>query len=342
MDAVELKEYIFTNNQIEQILESVGCHSISSSVKEIRCGLPEHRNKTSVVIKKTETLKGKIYKSEDAIVSGDIITIVMDIASLSFPNALKYIHGVLGIEYKKVAKKVEKATPSPLDIFKKIKRRSKKVDISEIEICNEDILMEYTPNLTRQWLNEGIVSFTAREFNIGFDYTSQRIIIVHKSWRTGDAVGVIGRTIRDATFMQLFDIPKYLAVKPYPKSLNVYGLFENYQYIQEAGYCIVYESEKSVLKRHSRLDKTGVAICGHTLSDEQVRILIGLDVDIILAYDSDISIDHIKNECEKFRGIRNISYIINQFGLLGEKESPADKHDKIFKVLFNRRIKYLK
>ena len=75
----------------------------------------------------------------------------------------------------------------------------------------------------------------------------------------------------------MFGIKKYFITPSYPKSYNLFGLWEHKEDIKRLGYVVVYESEKSVLKRDSLLDYSGVALSGHTISDEQVRILIGLN-----------------------------------------------------------------
>ena len=62
----------------------------------------------------------------------------------------------------------------------------------------------------------------------------------------------------------------------YIKSLNLFGLYENYDSIQKAKQVTVVEAEKSVLKRDSLNDSTLVALSGHTMSEEQAAILIGL------------------------------------------------------------------
>ena len=69
-----------------------------------------------------------------------------------------------------------------------------------------------------------------------------------------------------------FGISKYFITPGMRKEINIYGLWENYKDIQKAGYIVIFEAEKSVLKRDSRMDPTGGAIEGHVLSDEQVRI----------------------------------------------------------------------
>lgn len=156
---------------------------------------------------------------------------------------------------------------------------------------------------------------------------------------TGELLGYNART--SILNYDLFDIPKYFITPGYQKQNNIYGLYENHDDIKKANYITLVESEKSVCKRDSRNDSTCVALQGHTISDEQVRIIIGLDVrEIIIAMDKDISIEEVWCMCEKFYGIRKVSYIYDKYDLLGEKDSPADADNKIFNFLFQFRNIY--
>lgn len=83
-----------------------------------------------------------------------------------------------------------------------------------------------------------------------------------------------------------------------------------------------------------------MALSGCELSEEQVKILIGLDVEIIIALDKDIPLNHIRYCCEKFYGIRKISYIYDRWDLIGKKDSPTDASNKIFDFMLRYRINY--
>ena len=122
--------------------------------------------------------------------------------------------------------------------------------------------------------------------------------------------------------------------------MNLYGLYENYDSILKSKLVVVFESEKSVLKRDSLLDNNCVAIQGKSLSEEQTRILIGLDAEIVFALDKDVCIEDIWFMCEKFYGIRIVSYIWDDDGLVHEKESPADCSDAIYRRLLKNRKRY--
>ena len=77
------------------------------------------------------------------------------------------------------------------------------------------------------------------------------------------------------------------------------------------------------------------------MSEEQARILIGIDVnEVIIALDKDVSIEEVWHMCEKFYNIRKVSYIWDSWGLLGEKDSPADASNKIYNFLFKYRVVY--
>lgn len=339
INAYKLKEYIIKNDKTKEILEKIGCFNIKNYTKELRCGSPKHKNATSISIKK-DSLKVKIYKTDEDI-KGDIFTLIMDIKDINFSESNRYIHNILGLEYNIFY--IEKKETNKIDIlkvFKKALGEYKDYTDEQLKIYNEDICSEFIKLPYIGWIREGILPKTQEIFGIGYSRRNNRVVIPHRWWCGTDNqyVGVIGRTlIKD---YDLLDIPKYFPLYKFPKSMNLYGLQENYKGIQEAGYVCVAESEKSTLKRHSRLDYTCVSLGGHEISIEQTKILISLDVDIIIAMDKDISLQFIRGLCEKFYGIRPIYYIYDNFGLLNKKESPMDKPNKVYKVLFNRRIKY--
>lgn len=340
MLADELKQYIIDNDLILRILEDLDCFSIKQNTKEWRCGLPNDTNKNRVSIKK-DTLKVTIYKSSDARVYGDIFTLCMDIKNIDFYSANKYLHELFKLEFdlKKLNNKNKDKKDSPLSIFTKVKKNRAIVN-DENPIYDEGIIRQYEPLPHMSWIREGIMLPTCKVFNIGYSFDKQRIVIPHRYWcgSPNEYLGVIGRTTIEE--YEMLDIPKYYPLRKFYKGMNLYGLQENYQEIQKAGFVTVFEAEKSCLKRHSKFDKTGVALCCHDMTDEQVRILISLDVEIIIALDKGISLNHVRSICNKFYGIRPISYIWDKHDLLKDKESPADKNDKIYNYLFKYRVKY--
>jgi DNA primase len=270
--------------------------------------------------------------------NADIITLVQYNKQCSFLSALKYLHKILDIEYKYSLKlKENNKSIDPLFIFKKVSCGNR-VDVNDLIILNEELLDEYLPILHISWLREGVMPWTAKKFGLSYSFRKKRIIIPLRYWMTGELLGTNSRTTIEN--YKEFGIKKFFITPSYPKYANLFGLYENYQYIQEAGYVVVYESEKSVLKRDSLGSCNSVALSGHIMSDEQVRILIGLNVNIIISLDNDIDIQESRFICEKFYGIRNVSYTYDKWDLLGEKDSIADMPNKIYDFLIEHRVPY--
>lgn len=344
VDTLSLKKYIYENNKVEYVLEEIGCHHIKHHFTKdyYTCGNYNGDNPNSITVKNNEYLNVVNYTRQNEFPeNSDIITLVQYNKQYSFIEAVKYIHSLLGLDYKyqkKSEKKEEKF--DPLAIFKNIRNKSKRstIDVGEIQFLDEDILDEYVPLLHIDWYRDGIMPWARDKFGICYSYKQKRIILPYKYWLTGELMGTNARTTIE-NYKEL-GISKYFITPTYQKSLNLYGLYENYDSIQKAGYVVVYESERSVLKRFSLNDGTGVALSGHTLSEEQIRILIGLNVDILIALDNDIDISEIRHMCEKFYRIRNVYYIYDKWDLLPEKSCIADVNNKTFNFLMKYKTKY--
>lgn len=265
----------------------------------------------------------------------------MEICNLSFKEALKKIHDILNLKFVIKLDNTQSNNYNPLEIFENIRKKSNTntKENYELKFYDESILDQshYIKLPYIGFVREGILPQVQEEFNVMYDTERNRILFPHRYWSNGELLGIFGRTANK--YYDILRIPKYYGVLPYPKSLNLYGLYENYKSIQEQGYVIVFEGEKSVLKAKSYGYPVGVSLGGHQLSQEQTRILIGLDVDIIFALDKDVNEEVSVNMCNEFKGIRNAYYIYDKYGLLGKKDAPIDKGYKIFKYLLKYRKK---
>lgn len=348
MTVAELKNYIFENNKVEYILSEIGCgHIVFHKDKNYySCSNVNGDNKSAINIRNDKYLSCKDYtRTEYFGDKADLLTLVQYNKSLenknfSFFDTVKYLHKLLGLKLtiKKEKDKKEEKKIDPLDVFKRAMPSRYRQDVSEIKAISENELMDFVPYVHIDFFREGIIGKTVKKFGLAYSYKRKRTVIPLRYWATGELLGFNMRT--SVENYDLFGIPKYFITPSYPKQMNLFGLWENHSDIQRAGYVVVYEAEKSVLKRDSLNDSTGVALSGHELSDEQARILIGLNVEIVIAFDKDISLQHIRHCCEKFYGIRKVSYIYDKYDLLKDKESPADKSNKIFQYLFKYRIVY--
>ena len=336
----ELKEYIYNENKIEYILKQLGCHEIKYNAQKeyFSAAQPDGDNPMGVVIRNNQYLSYRSFsRGVDYEDGKDLISLVEITKKMSFIESVKYLHKILELpfEFKKKEEKPKKKY-DPLSVFKKVLRCNRKVvDVADIQILEDKLLNDFVPMLHISWLKQGITERTRKKFGLCYSYRHKRVVIPMKYWATGELLGFNQRTVVEN--YKEFGIKKYFITPTYPKQLNLYGLYENYDSIQKAGYVVVYEAEKSVLKRDSLNDPTGVALSGHTLSDEQVRILIGLNVEVVIAYDKDICIDEVRHACEKFKNIRKVSYIKDSWGILNDKDSPADARNKDYQFLFDNR-----
>lgn len=342
MTISELKEYIYKHNKIEYILEQIGCHNIAYHPNKefYSCANYNGDNKGAINVKNNEYLSvvnwTRMKEFED---NADIITLVQYNKSMSFIEAVKYLHKILDLPFEFKRKEEVKKRFDPLNVFKRVLTSNRRVvNVDDIKALENELLNDFVPLLHIDWYREGIMPWTRDKFKLAYSYKRKRIVIPIYHWLTKELVGFNMRTT--VPNYEEFDIPKYWITPTYQKSNNLYGLAENYDSIISKKIVTVFESEKSTLKRDSLTDDACVSLQGKTVSDEQARILIGLNAEIVIALDKDVDINEVRFICEKFYHIRPVSYIYDKWDLLGEKDSPADKGDKIYQFLFKHRVKY--
>ena len=339
----ELKEYIYEQNKIQDILEELGCHNIKYNERRqtFSASFPDGDNPQGINIRNNEYLNYRSFsRGVDYEDGRDLISLVEDIKKINFVNSIKLLHQILNLsfEFKRKEEKPKKKY-DPLDVFKKVLKCNRSIiNVDDIKVLDEELLDDYIPMLHIDWVKQGITERTRKKFGLAYSYKYKRVVIPMRYWLTGELLGFNQRTVIEN--YKEFGVKKYFITPTYPKQLNLYGLYENYEAIKKAGYVVVYESEKSVLKRDSLCDSTGVAISGHSLSQEQVSILIGLNVDIIISMDKDININEVRHLCSKFYNIRNVYYTYDAHDLLGAKDSIADAPNKIFEYLMKYKVKY--
>lgn len=339
----ELKEYIYEQNKIQDILEALGCHDIKyNTQKEYwSAAQPDGDNPQGINIRNNKYLNYRSFSRGIDYEDGkDLISLVETVKKLSFIEAIKYLHNTLDLpfEFKRQEEKPKKKF-DPLSVFKNVLRNNRRiVNVDDIKVLEDKLLDDFVPMLHIDWFHEGIMPWTREKFKLAYSYKHKRVVIPLRYWATGELLGFNQRTTVEN--YEEFNIKKYFITPTYPKALNLYGLYENYDSIQKAGYVVVAESEKSVLKRDSLGDSTVVALSGKSISDEQVRILMGLNVEIVIGLDKDVDINEVRHMCEKFKNVRKVSYIYDFMGILGGKDAPMDASNKDYQFLLESRIVY--
>jgi len=353
----------FVNNEeyITIVLEALGCTNIKRFRKrdcdELRFAVPGHHNATCGVVNIQSLLFSSFHDEVDY--KGSLIGFVQYMKQCTLEEAMFWMRQMVKIDLSALTMfmpVIPKTCTFGQFIIDTAKRSVVNTTEKNLELfdLNEQHCYVWMPHI--ELIKEGITSEVQKKFNIGYDMASKRILFPHRYWsgKENDYVGIIGRTTNPA--WDLLGIPKYYPLKSYPKSMNLYGLYENlkeikpnnlskeqevfYKTIKDDNYIVLYEAEKSVLKRASWCDYTGVALMGHELSNEQINIINNLDdvVEVVFALDNDISVTKVQEMCNKIHKKRT-SYIVDKFNFLGPKDSPADTNPRNFEILFKNRVK---
>ncbi|WP_179198683.1 hypothetical protein [Paenibacillus amylolyticus] len=241
---------------------------------------------------------------------------------ISFSKAMYYICDVCGYSYYSDYKNVKEETNPILSFLDSIEPKTEIKDKVPLRKIDESVLNMYISMPNWKFLEEGISCEAQKLFEVGYSLNDNCITIPIRD-DLGSLVGVKGRTTLD---YEKLKISKYWYPVPTPKSLILYGLDKTYEHIKSTGRVYVFEAEKSVQKAWSCGVKNSVSIGGHELSETQVLKLERLGVEIVLAFDNNVTSDEIKAEARKFVLRDNIYclFALKNTGVMGEKDAPID------------------
>lgn len=337
MDAKELKEYIIKRDLLESLLHKIGCHSIIQYANEIRCALPDDNDSSKVSVFPDDNLSVRIFTKGET-VYGSIYDLIMFIDKSEFPEAYKKCKALLGLSG---AFTKNKNKTDHLQFFKGLKKKKPQQE-NELKTYDLSILDRYSsiPHIDLIKKDGIFDKQIIEKYHLKFDERTDRIVFPHFHYQDKTkVVGLIGRTT--IAGYESLKIAKYLPVDGYryEKSKNLYGLSHNINEIKQRGYCLVFEAEKSVIKADMMGYGASVSIGSHDISAFQMKMLISLGVEIIIAFDKDVLELHVKNICQELNKYTKSSYIKDNWKLLkGDKDSPVDRGLKRWKFLFKHRI----
>ena len=342
LDTKSLKEYIFDNNKVMYVLDKIGNKDIKFHPNKnyYSCSNIDGDNKTAVNVYNNSYLNVTNWTRPNEFGDmSDIITLAQYNKKCTFVKAVRYLHDILELEYTPYKKKKPESSINPLSIFEDARYMCKYVDVSEINKLEEEFVNDYVPMLHISWFREGIMPWTREKFGLAYSYKHKRVVIPLRYWLDGSLLGFNQRTTIE-NYDEL-GIHKYFLTPSYQKSLNLYGLWENHDEIEKKKRLVICESEKSVLKRHSRNDGTCVALQGKSMSEEQQSIVRRLNVgEVIIALDNDVPINEIRHMCEQLYQFKNVSYVKDRWNLLGKKDAPMDAQNKVYNYLIKHRVPY--
>lgn len=340
----EIKKRIFEEDKIEELLELLGCWGIGKEQggKLHVAGLPDGDNDRSVQVKNADSMISHIRTKG---VKGDIFDIISFIIYEAdteqkrkecLPKSKFWICQKLNYQeyidefYKETSSKIEEK-PNYNKWLNNICCKKKKTP--ENKIISQHDLDRYGVIPYKKWLDEGINIRTQKYFQVGIDVKTERVTFpVHNS--NGDPIGVKARYI--GKDQEIKDRYKYLYLLPCNKSIEFFNFHRALPYIQSQKEVIIVEGAKTCMYFHQWGYKNVISIEGDSLSDEQIKILKGLGIDIryIFVWDKDKEIEFIYNEIRKIKG--RLRYAIyDKDNLLNEKDSPCDKGKEAWENLYH-------
>lgn len=321
-----MKDKIIQDDKVESIVNALGCKNFRKGTSYYTCSNPDGDARAAININIENLSVMNHTRNDFPKERADIITLVEYIKDIYFTKAMHWICEVCGYEYYHggfESEKIEDPCLLVLDVFE-----SKTIDKEiELRILDNRVLNEYVQYPHILFYNEGIDLDVQRLFEVGYSVRDDCITIPIRD-ELGNLVGVKGRTTLD---YEKLKTSKYWFPYATPKSQILYGLDKSYSFIKENGRVIVFEAEKSVQKSFSYGIKNCVSIGGHILSETQVMKLEKLGVDVILAFDKNVTAEEIKDEARKFIIPERVFTIFEQKNkLLGEKDAPVDKGRDVF------------
>lgn len=323
MKSSDLKEYIIDNNCIDTILEDLGCGYIVKHSGYYTCSNPDGNNKNAVTVYENENLTvlnytRNITKNKR---SADIFDLVAFYKDCSFPEALRHVHSLLGLDYYSEKEELCESLQI-LRMLKEMCSHDDEEDSEPIKPISEQILSYYLPYGNKLFEDDGIDLEVQQEFEIGYDPQSNRITIPIRT-PLGDLCGVKGRLFGKSDEYN----PKYLYLERCNKSKVLYGYWQNKDYIKNNKFIFITEAEKGVMQLASMGVRNVVSTAGKTISKHQVELITRTGCTPILSYDKDVQEDELKEIASMFMDGISVYAIIDTKDILKDKESPMDREE---------------
>lgn len=267
---------------------------------------------------------------------GDVIDFCQEYLNMTYDQAIKYLGSEAGISTVKT-----KISPTVRYLKKSTKKKKMRQSPEQHKILDKSVLSDFEKRKITKWIDEGIPQSIMNYYGIMYDKESNRIVYPVFD-NSGNLINVKGRTLFDN--YKEFNIPKYMNYYPVGDLDYFQGFCFKRKILEKSKEVIIFESLKSVMK----LDSFGIynSISSETsqINIFQVRELIQLHSDVVIAFDSDIPLEEIKKKetVQLLCHFTNVYVVYDSGGLLGgkdEKNSPVDKGKEIWDKLYEQRIK---
>jgi DNA primase len=324
-----MKEYLKNNpEQIEKILSYYNYHSINITDKEIRFAKIGGNNPSGCRIKLNDNLSATDFTTS---YNGDLFGLIATHTGLTYGEIIKTVKVMLNGKIEGNYQPEEEVLFDGFfdGLYVPYEDEEKEVTY------DESVLDKYNNGYKwfKRFTDDGILPSSQVKFKIGYDEVSNRITIPWKD-SEGKLIGIMARLDSDEKTNY-----KYLPLIAFPKHKNLYGLYQNKEYIKKTKKVYVFESEKSVLQSDSFGIHDCVALGGNQISITQVEQLLKLGVsEIILCMDEGLMKDAIIRDVNTIKSMlfmRDVKIKVmidkdNKYLPKGSKMSPSDQGKETF------------
>lgn len=265
--------------------------------------------------------------------SGGIINYLMTFENMSFEDAVEKAANLANID---VSQMCQSQTMNFLRKWRTYLNSKKNKEKINHTILPYSSYAKYKKEKITEWLQEGIKQEILDLFEIRIDDYGNRIVYPVRDIES-NLINVKGRT-RYKNYKEL-KLPKYINYYSVGTMDYFQGLEKTLPYIKEKNEIIIFESIKSVMKAYGFGYKNCVSAEKHTLTPEQIELLVKLKVNIVFAYDTDVdyNVGDVRDNIDKLRRVTNVYLISDKQKLLGgssSKNAPVDCGFEIWEELY--------
>ncbi len=322
-----------SKDEVVKVLEKLGCHHINSNFgeTEIRCALPNGDNVTSVSVLLCDNMTTTIFTKN---ITGDIFSLVRYVLNCNFDSSLRWLCGVLDIEFNGEYIEVKKH-PTIVAIEEAIRRNKPREEITH-EILNPSFLKMFKKGYVQEWVDEEISIEIQEKYGICIDEKDMRWVIPIYD-ENNNLITCKGRT-----YLPNYEIMgevKYWHYKRLGRGKNdiLFGLNFHKEIIKEKREVILFEGEKSVMKAEGYGFDWAVSVGKNGINPNLVRKILALHCNVVIAFDKGIERNKIIKEAKKLTMFTNVDIIFDYENLLEDKDAPVDKGKEVWEVLYNNK-----
>lgn len=262
---------------------------------------------------------------------GNIYSFIMEYHKVTFPKSVDILREYLGCDGD--ATIIQR--PPIVKLLKKLQPKNKREkDTSDRKILASNYMDRFEKRDITWWQKEGLQQEIMDKIGVRYCPIQRRIIT--PIW---DNEGRLINTSNRATFDYKMELaPKFIYSFPIGTTDFLWGLHINKDKILEKKEVILVESYKSVMKLMGWGIENAVAVLTSHLNSHQLKILIGLGVNVVVAFDKDAR-PRQDEEILKLKRFCKVEFIEDKQGLLGEKDAPCDNTFNIWQELYEKRKK---